>query len=72
MGGLDGPPKPPALGDAPAQPGRPSEIPSRAAKSATREAYSNSQRGNQSAISGNSITMISAITWMTMKSAMPR
>ena len=24
MGGLEGPPKPPALGDAPAQPGRPS------------------------------------------------
>jgi len=26
MGGLDGPPKPPALGDAPAQPGRPSML----------------------------------------------
>src|SRR5438445_11774536 len=27
MGGLDGPPKPPALGDAPAEPGRPSILP---------------------------------------------
>jgi hypothetical protein len=26
MGGLDGPPKPPALGDAPAKPGRPSVL----------------------------------------------
>src|SRR2546426_6571120 len=27
MGALDGPPKPPALGDAPAEPGRPSILP---------------------------------------------
>jgi len=26
MGGLEGPPKPPALGDAPAEPGRPSTL----------------------------------------------
>jgi hypothetical protein len=32
----------------------------------------NSQRGNHSAISGNSITSTNAMTWITMKSAMPR
>jgi hypothetical protein len=34
--------------------------------------WSKSQRGNHSAISGKSMTASSAITWMTMKSAMPR